>query len=565
MRNRSLAILLALAVLVLGVAGFGASPSLADGSYTPITGEGSSWAANAIDDWRARNANTYKVNFAATGSVAGLTGYANGSDDFAASDIPFGVKDTSPDVPGRAFAYLPDVAGGTALMYNLSVGGKQFTNLKLSGESIAGIFEGTIKMWNDPKIAADNPGVALPPLKITPVVRSDGSGSTAQFTLWMQKQYPSIWTCGELSFFTQCNKYDPTVHQAKSGDNGVAGFVAQAGNAGSIGYVEYSYALQSGYPVAKVLNKAGFYVLPTASNVAVALLKAQINTNSSDPTNYLTQVLDGVYTDTDPRTYPISSYSYFVIPTQQQNGFTTDKGKTLSTFAYYALCQGQQQAPTLGYSPLPINLVQAGLQQIAKIPGAAVQNINIKNCNNPTFSTDGSNTLAKNALYPDLCDKKGAAATCTYGTPSNGKQSASTAGQTDQNAVGAKNTAGSTAPVGGAGGAVTTPPGGGAAPVSTGTGTGAGAGTGPAAVGGGAAPAGGSGSSSGGQVTILNPDGKTACDPDTGQCTQLAATPMELTASHAGVAKWAVWLLIGAVLLLIFGPGLMVLSARRRG
>ncbi|WGL53324.1 substrate-binding domain-containing protein [Nocardioides sp. BP30] len=556
MLNRPLAALLTLALTALGVIGLGVSPSHAD-SYTPITGEGSSWAANAIDDWRARNANSYKVNFAATGSVAGLTGYANGSDDFAASDIPFGVKNTSPDVPGRAFAYLPDVAGGTALMYNLTVGGKRFTNLKLSGESIAGIFEGTIKMWNDPKIAADNPGVALPPLKITPVVRSDGSGSTAQFSLWMKDQYPSIWTCGEISFFTQCNKYDPTVHQAKSGDNGVAGFVAQAGNAGSIGYVEYSYALQSGYPVAKVLNKAGYYVLPTASNVAVALLKAKINTNASDPTNYLTQQLDDVYVDTDPRTYPISSYSYFVIPTRLQNGFTTDKGKTLSTFSYYALCQGQQQAPTLGYSPLPINLVQAGLQQIAKIPGAQVQNVNIKNCNNPTFSANGTNTLAKNALYPDLCDKRGAAATCVYGTPSNGKTSSSTAGQTDQNAVGAKSSGG------GAGtGTSTTPVAGGNA--GTGGGGTAATGTGVAATSGATGGTTGAGAATGGgQTTLTNPDGKTVCDPDTGQCTQLSATPLQLAASHSSIAKWAVWLMIAALGLLIFGPAITVLSTRR--
>ncbi|MGN6161640.1 MAG: substrate-binding domain-containing protein, partial [Marmoricola sp.] len=373
MRNRRpLSVALAVALLFLATIGFGvALPSALATTYTPISGEGSSWAANAIDDWRASVVNSgIKVNFAPTGSVAGLTGYANGSDDFAASEIPYGVKGTSPGVPGRGFAYVPNVAGGTSLMYNLTVGGKRFTNLKLSGPTIAGIFEGTITQWNDPKVKADNPGVALPPLKITPVVRSDGSGSTAEFSLWMSKRFGNVWTCGEISFFTQCNKYDPTVQQAKSGDNGVAGFVAQAGNVGSIGYVEYSYALQSGYPVAKVLNQSGFYVLPTASNVAVALLKATVNMNKANPNTYLTQNLDAVYTDTDPRAYPISSYSYFVVPTALQNGFTSQKGQTLGAFVDYALCAGQQAAPTLGYSPLPINLVQAGLAQVKKIPGA---------------------------------------------------------------------------------------------------------------------------------------------------------------------------------------------------
>jgi phosphate ABC transporter phosphate-binding protein len=538
-----------------------AAPAHAD-AYTPITGEGSSWAANAIDDWRASVVNAgIKVNFAATGSVAGLTGFAQGnSDDFAASDIPYGVKDTSPEPPGRAFAYIPDVAGGTALMYNLTVAGKRFTNLKLSGPTIAGIFSGAITKWNDPKIAAENPGVALPPLKVTPVVRSDGSGSTAMFTEWMSKQFPSVWKCGQLSFFTQCSSYKATVHQAKSGDNGVAGFVAQAGNAGSIGYVEYSYALQSGFPVAKVLNKAGYYTLPTASNVAVALLKARI-TMSPGPT-YLTQNLDGVYVDPDPRNYPISSYSYFVVPTQLQNGFTTAKGKTLSAFVRYALCDGQQKAPTLGYSPLPINLVQAGLTQVKRIPGAETAAIDIKKCNNPTFSSDGTNTLAKNALYPDLCDKATAKAGCVYGTPSNGSKSASTGGQGDQNAVGAKNT--------GAAGTTTTPAGGTAA-----AGTGAAAGTtapgsttpaaGSAAGAGTDAAAGaGGGTGTGGQVSLLNPDGKTSCDQDTGQCTQLAASPAEIPAdSVTGLSRWAVWLMVALLLGLILAPPALVLSSRK--
>jgi phosphate ABC transporter phosphate-binding protein len=554
--SRPLALLVATIVSTVTCLGLATAPVMAD-AYTPITGEGSSWAANAIDDWRASVVNAgIKVNFAATGSVAGLTGFAQGnSDDFAASDIPYGVKDTSPDPPGRAFAYIPDVAGGTALMYNLTVAGKRFTNLKLSGTTIAGIFSGAIDKWNDPKVAADNPGVALPPLKITPVVRSDGSGSTAMFSEWMAQEFPSVWTCGQLSFFTQCGSYSPTKHQAKSGDNGVAGFVAQAGNVGSIGYVEYSYALQSGYPVAKVLNRAGYYTLPTASNVAVSLLKAKINMRPG-PT-YLTQNLDGVYTDTDPRNYPISSYSYFVVPTQLQNGFTTAKGKTLSAFVRYALCDGQQKAPTLGYSPLPINLVQAGLDQVKKIPGAVTAAIDIKKCNNPTFSSSGVNTLAVNALYPDLCDKRGAKAGCVYGTPAGGKKSANTGGQGDENAVGAKGS--------GSGGAGTAPATGGTAPAAgSGSGVAAPGASGPGAADPGTGTGAGAAGGTGGQVSLTNPDGRTACDQDTGECTQLAASPAEVPAEHgAGFARWAVWLMIALLLGLILAPPLLVLTSKK--
>ncbi|MGU7695710.1 substrate-binding domain-containing protein, partial [Escherichia coli] len=103
-------------------------------------------------------------------------------------------------------------------------------------------------------------------------------------------------------------------------------------------------------PVVKVLNNAGYYVEPTYQSVAVALMAAQINPD-------LTQNLDGVYNNSDPRTYPMSSYSYMIVPTVTNKVFTAEKGKTLSRFANYMLCEGQQQAAALGYSPLPMNLV----------------------------------------------------------------------------------------------------------------------------------------------------------------------------------------------------------------
>jgi hypothetical protein len=123
--------------------------------------------------------------------------------------------------------------------------------------------------------------------------------------------------------------------------------------------------------------------------------------------DYLTQQLDGVYRYRDPRTYPLSSYSYMILPTKQEYSFNQNKGYTLSRFAYYFLCEGQQQADVLGYSPLPINLVQAGFAQVKRIPGVQVQNITIAGCHNPTFSTNGTNTLATTAPQPSPCDKQG--------------------------------------------------------------------------------------------------------------------------------------------------------------
>jgi phosphate transport system substrate-binding protein len=183
----------------------------------------------------------------------------------------------------------------------------------------------------------------------------------------------------------------------QTGSLGVSGYVAQDQANGSLTYVEYSYAVNQGFPVVKMKNSAGYYVAPTASNVAVGLLGASINSD-------LTQNLSGVYNNKDKRAYPLSSYSYMVVPTAVGGSFSEEKGKSLSAFANYFLCEGQQQAEALGFSPLPINLVKNGLAQVKKIPGAVTASIDITKCNNPTFSSDGANTLAKNAAYPGECD-----------------------------------------------------------------------------------------------------------------------------------------------------------------
>ena len=175
---------------------------------------------------------------------------------------------------------------------------------------------------------------------------------------------------------------------------------------GAITYVEASYAINARFPVAKLLNAAGYYTEPTASNVAVSLLSAVINKDQNSQ-EYLTANLSPVYNSKDPRVYPLSSYSYIIVPTAVEGNFTLDKGLTLADFVSYFLCEGQQQAEVLGYSPLPINLVQGGLEQTLLIPGGDPQNKNVSTCNNPTFSPDGTNKLANEAPQPQACDKKG--------------------------------------------------------------------------------------------------------------------------------------------------------------
>ncbi|MFC1410702.1 phosphate ABC transporter permease PstA [Streptacidiphilus sp. N1-12] len=423
--HRGAALLAALLVLTAGLLIGGTPPARAAGSgYVPISGAGSTWSSNAMDAWTSDVlANGMRVNFSATGSSDGRAKYKNRAVDFAVSEIPYGITDQGvPDnAPDDPFAYMPIVAGGTSFMYNLTIKGHRVTNLRLSGDVIAKIFTGVIAKWNDPAIKADNPGLALPPVPIVPVVRSDGSGTTAQLTTWMSQREEPVWDafctktkhtqppCGVTSFYPTTSKFI-----ALNGSTGVSGFVSQQHNAGSITYVEYSYAKLTGFPVVKMLNADHYYVEPTPYNVAVALTKAQINPN-------LTQNLSGVYDNPDPRAYPLSSYSYMILPVDRipaDSHFTTDKGRTLGAFAYYFLCKGQSEAPDLGYSPLPKNLVVAALAVVGRIPGVQKQNIALSGCDNPTFSAngDGSNRLAQLAPYPSPCDKQGATAECSTGT-----------------------------------------------------------------------------------------------------------------------------------------------------
>jgi hypothetical protein len=221
----------------------------------------------------------------------------------------------------------------------------------------------------------------------------------------------------------------------------------------------------------------------------VSLLAAKVkgvndSTPASDP-NYLTEDLSSVYTNPDPRTYPLSSYSYLILPTKDEDGITDAKGFTIGDYAKYVLCQGQNQVDALGYSALPINLVQAAFDQVKKVPGSNIGNLVISSCSNPTFSIDGTNTLAKNDPQPQACDKKGSTE-CATGTG------------------GAANTTNKNTGSGSSGGASSGATGGGAG-ASGGGGTN-GSGSGGAAV-------------SGGVVTgATGADGQSgaACDPDLG-------------------------------------------------
>jgi phosphate transport system substrate-binding protein len=427
------AVLLAAAVVAPTFAG--ATSASASDSHALIQGSGSSWAANAVNQWVADvQQQGLQVVYNPNGDASGRTDFANRTSDFAVTSLGYqgvdqatGVSDTS---QGRRFAYLPIAAGGTSFPYQIRFDGKQVRNLRLSGETLAKIFTDQITNWDNKEITQDNNGHALPNLPITPVVQSEGSGATAQLTRYFAAEYPSIWQ--SFSGMKGLTEYYPAPKNGgaqigQNGSDGAMNYVASKSANGSIGYVEYSYALSQNYPVAKLLNKAGYYTLPTQYNVAVSLEAAQINMNKSSP-DYLLQNLNHVYTDPDPRTYPLSSYVYEIEPTgtnAQDPKITTAKRQTIADFTYYSICQGQKEIGPIGYSPLPVNLVEAGFGQIDKLkeadPAIDLTDRNVKTCNNPTFVEGHPNTnyLAKIAPQPPSCDKIGAGP-CAAGVTPNG-------------------------------------------------------------------------------------------------------------------------------------------------
>jgi phosphate transport system substrate-binding protein len=397
-------------------------------SYVAISGSGSSWASVAIDQWAQDvRSNGIVVNYNPDGSAAGRGDYMANQDDFAGSDPPFRngqdkLGGTGAEHPSQGYSYIPDTAGGTAFIYHIDVAGKLITNLRLDPKTIFDIFTGQIKNWDDKRITKIY-GAQLPNLPITPVIRSDGSGATYFFTLWLASLFPSQWNhfcdhvhpgisppCGQTEFYPQFGNA-----KAENGSNNVITYVTSSFGNGSIGYDEYAYALNAHYPVVQVLNPAGYFVGPTASNVAVALTQAVINEHQSSP-NFLQQDLHKLYSFKDPRNYPISSYSYLIVPRSgepEPTNFSNAKGATLSTWINFMLCGGQQQMKQLGYSPLPYNLVRGGLIQNAKIPGHVhVPSVNqLTNCNNPTMQ-NGHNILLATAKYPSPCQKLGAPLNC---------------------------------------------------------------------------------------------------------------------------------------------------------
>jgi phosphate transport system substrate-binding protein len=282
------------------------------------------------------------INYAGGGSGKGRQDFIDQVVDWAGTDAPYPAADaTKPK--GGAYLYFPTVADPITVSYNLS----SVKSLQLSADTIAGIFSRTIKTWDDPKIAADNPGVKLPSTAITVARRSDSSGTTQNFATFLTKAAPSVWTLGSGSTVNW-----PSDTQGASGNTGVSQIVQKTD--GAVGYIDYSDAQAIGLTYAKVKNADGKYIAPSTAAASLAVAAATVNENLTyDPIN-----------TAGPKVYPITSPTYILAYVNQTDA---NKGAALVGFLNYIYGAGQVTAPTVDYAPLSKDLLKQAKAQVAKI------------------------------------------------------------------------------------------------------------------------------------------------------------------------------------------------------
>ncbi|HEV2761472.1 MAG TPA: phosphate ABC transporter substrate-binding protein PstS, partial [Pyrinomonadaceae bacterium] len=267
---------------------------------------------------------------------AGIKQISEQTVDFGASDKPMSDEELK-GARGGDLLHIPTVLGAVVLTYNLQ-GVTQ--PLRFSPETIAGIFLGKIRRWDDAAIKADNPGVQLPAADITVVTRSDGSGTSAVFTEYLSKVSPEF----KQAVGTGTAPKFP-VGLGGKGNEGVTGQVKSTPN--TIGYVELAYARQNNLPAALVKNRSGNFVEPSLEAVTAA---------AADSTATTQEDLRVSITDAPgAQSYPIASYTYVLVYKNQPDAA---KGKALVDFLWWGVHDGAQFAGPLHYAPLPADIVK---------------------------------------------------------------------------------------------------------------------------------------------------------------------------------------------------------------
>jgi phosphate transport system substrate-binding protein len=287
-----------------------------------------------------------KLSYQSVGSGQGQKDFIAYLTDFGGTDSVVSsntVKTQAPDA-----IHLPMVMGGVLPIYNLPT---IKAPLRFNAEILVGIYMGAIKKWNDPRIAAANPGVKLPKNEIIVVYRSDSSGTTSIWTDYLSK-VSGTWksTVGTGSTVKW------PVGIGAPGNAGVSSSVQKT--EGAIGYVEVAYALGGGFTLPYVQNASGNYVQPLLANVSAAAASAV-------PSTDLQKLAVSITNGSDAQAYPIAAFTYILV---RQSTYTdVTKAQALSDFVYWALTDGQGASNRLGYAPLPENFRKASMNALMTV------------------------------------------------------------------------------------------------------------------------------------------------------------------------------------------------------
>jgi phosphate transport system substrate-binding protein len=334
-----------LAVLV--AIGLVAIPSgRASAADVTLQGTGATFPAPLYQRWFTEYNKLHpevQINYQALGSGAGVKQFQEGLVNFGASDAAMTDEEIAAVKDGVVL--LPMTAGSIVLAYNLPGAPP---DLKLSREAYVGIFLGKITSWNDPKIAATNPGVTLPDTKITPVTRSDGSGTTFVFTQHLSA-INDEWKNGPGTG----KSVNFPIGVGGKGNPGVTALIKQT--PGAIGYVEYGYAKQTQMPMASLQNKSGAFVKADGESEKAALASVEL------PADLRAWITDPAAATA----YPIVTYTWLLAYKKYADAKIRD---ALKGVIQYGLTEGQKFSAELGYIALPPNVVTAvskALEQIS--------------------------------------------------------------------------------------------------------------------------------------------------------------------------------------------------------
>lgn len=329
----SLVALLAAAVTAAGCAGKGGGgkEGAAGKGQVVVNGAGATFPYPLYSKWFSEYAKVdpgVRIDYQSIGSGGGQKQVFAGTVDFGGSDAPLTDAQVRehPDI-----VHIPTVLGAVVVAYNLEGN----PELRLTPDVVADLFLGKIKKWNDPRIAAANPGVKLPDRDVAVVHRSDGSGTTFVFTDYLSAVSPE-WK-EKVGKGTSVNW---PVGTGGKGNEGVAGFLKQT--PGAVGYVELIYAEQNKMPYALLRNREGEFVKPTLDAVTAAAAGAAANM----PADLRVSIVNAP----GKASYPISSFTYLLVPREQRD---EAKGRALVRFIRWALHDGGSYARDLLYAPLP--------------------------------------------------------------------------------------------------------------------------------------------------------------------------------------------------------------------